>query len=154
MFNTDFSRIGFFVCVAITAIFFAEALYLAFVAPAQRKRSINRRLKAIDGGVLGEQALIQLRAERGIFDRNLAQIGSLARLLVQSGLRLTLTRYIFLCMAAGGGVVCGSQPAHLMAAMGMLPGGGSAWDNPSAANRRHYPLAAASQVLIAIARCH
>lgn len=98
--SANLARIGFFVCVAIAAILLFEALYLTFVIPAQRKRSVNRRLRAMDSGTLGEQALIQLRAERGIFDRNLEQIGGLARMLVQSGLRLTLTRYFALCMLA------------------------------------------------------
>lgn len=90
------TRIGFFVCVAVAVIFLAEALYLAFAAPINRKRSVNRRLKALDEGYAGEQALVRLKAQRGILDKNLEVMGWLSRLLIQSGLRLKFGRFVFL----------------------------------------------------------
>ena len=88
------TRIGFFVCVAVAVIFLAEAMYLAFAVPIARKRNVNRRLKAIDEGFVGEQAMIRLKAQRGILDKNFESMGGLARLLVQSGLPMTLGRFV------------------------------------------------------------
>jgi tight adherence protein B len=87
-------RIGFYVCVAAAVIFLVEALYLAFAAPISRKRSVNRRLKAHDEGFAGEQALVRLKTQRGILDKNLEVMGWLSRLLIQSGLRITLSRFV------------------------------------------------------------
>jgi len=87
-------RIGFYVCVAAAVIFLVEALYLTFVAPISRKRSVNRRLKAHNEGFAGEQAMVRLKAQRGILDKNLEVMGWLARLLIQSGLRITLSRFV------------------------------------------------------------
>ena len=86
-------RIAFYVCVAAAVIFLVEAVYLAFAAPISRKRSVNRRLKAHDEGFAGEQAMVRLKAQRGILDKNLEVIGWLSRLLIQSGLRITLSRF-------------------------------------------------------------
>ncbi len=94
--TTALFKIGFYVCIAVAVIFVAEALYLTFMAPISRKRSVNRRLKAIDQGIVGEQALVQLKAQRGIFDNNLEIMGGLSRLLVQSGLSLTFSRFVMI----------------------------------------------------------
>ena len=87
-------RIGFYVCVAVTVIFLVEALYLALATPIIRKRSVNRRLKAHDEGFVGEQAMVRLKTQRGILDKNLEVMGWLSRLLIQSGLRITLSRFV------------------------------------------------------------
>jgi tight adherence protein B len=93
-------RVAFFVSTATAAIFFAETVYFALAAPISRDRNINRRLKALGEGLAGEQALIRLKAERGIFDLDLELIGGLRKLLIQSGLRTTFGRFIFLMVAA------------------------------------------------------
>ena len=99
--NTEYLiRIGIYVCAAAALIFVVEALYLAISAPLRRKRSVNRRLRAIDSGIAGEQALIRLKQERGILDKNLDVLGWLSRLLVQSGLHLTPGRFVLMTTAA------------------------------------------------------
>lgn len=99
--NTEYLiRIGIYVCAAAALIFVVEALYLAISAPLRRKRGVNRRLRAIDSGIAGEQALIRLKQERGILDKNLDVLGWLSRLLVQSGLHLTPGRFILMTTAA------------------------------------------------------
>jgi len=99
--NTDFIiRVGFYVCAAVAVIFIVEAVFMALSRPISHKRGVNRRLREIDGGLAGEQALIKLKAERGILDKNLEVIGWFSRLLVQSGLRMTAGRFAaFLTLA-------------------------------------------------------
>ncbi len=96
--TTTFIRITFYVCSAVAAIFLVEAIYLALAAPIRRKHSINRRLKTQSDGIAGEQILLTMRAERGIFGDSLEFFGPLRRLLVQSGLRITLTRFVFMLL--------------------------------------------------------
>lgn len=100
--NIALFKIGFFVCIAVAVIFIAEALYLTFMAPINRKRSVNRRLKAIDQGLVGEQALVRLKEQRGIFDNNLEIMGGLTRLLVQSGLAITFSRFVMIVLVTIG----------------------------------------------------
>ena len=86
-------QLFFYVCVATAAIFLFEAIYLAVAAPIARKRSINRRLKIMSEGHVGEQAMTRLKQQRGIFDGNVGGTGKLSTLLVQSGLHLTPARF-------------------------------------------------------------
>ena len=51
--------------VALSGIMVAEALYLLYAGQADRRTSINRRMKLQDGKLSQEQVLIQLRKERG-----------------------------------------------------------------------------------------
>ena len=92
-----FSRIAFYVCAAAAVIFVVEAIYLMIARPIGRKKGVNRRLKALGDGVAGEQALLMLKAERGIFG-DLEVAGWLRRLLIQSGLRITVSRFIMLLL--------------------------------------------------------
>ena len=92
-----FSRIAFYVCSAAAVIFVVEALYLAIARPIGRKQGVNRRLRALGDGLAGEQALLMLKTERGIFG-DLQVAGWLTRLLVQSGLRITLPRFVLLML--------------------------------------------------------
>ena len=91
--QTKLMQLFFYVCVATAAIFLFEAIYLAFAAPIARKRSLNRRLKVMSEGHVGEQAMIKLKEQRGIFDGNVNGTGKLSTLLIQSGLRLTPARF-------------------------------------------------------------
>ena len=61
--KTALLRIAFFVFTTVAAVFFIELIYLAIARPIQRRRSINRRLGALDKGAAGEQVLNRLRAE-------------------------------------------------------------------------------------------
>jgi tight adherence protein B len=91
------SRIAFFVCAAVTAIFVVEAIFLAVFKPLSRKRSVNRRMKVMDNGVIGEETMVSLKSERGIFSESLEFAGGLRKLLVQSGLRLSIGRFVTYC---------------------------------------------------------
>ena len=91
--STNLIQLFFYVCVATAAIFLFEAIYLAFAAPIARKRSVNRRLKVMSEGYVGEQAMIRLKQQRGILDGNIEVAGKLAMLLIQSGLRITAARF-------------------------------------------------------------
>ncbi len=104
---TALVRITFYVCTAVAVIFLIEAVYMAMAAPIRRKHTINRRLKAQSTGGTGEQVLLTLRAERGIFGENLQLLGPLRSLLVQSGLRMTLTRFVILLLVLSSAVFSG-----------------------------------------------
>ena len=91
--RTNLLQIAIYVCVATAAIFLFEALYLAFAAPIARKRSVNRRLNIMSKGVVGEQAMIKLKQQRGIFGISGEQSGKLSKLLIQSGLRITVAKF-------------------------------------------------------------
>src|SRR5688500_18429938 len=99
-----FTRIAFYIAAAVAAIFLVEAIYMGFAGPIRRRSGINRRLKALGDGKPGEQALIRLKAERGIVDGELQLRGWLRRLLIQSGLRITFRRFISVLAAVFGGV--------------------------------------------------
>jgi tight adherence protein B len=88
------TRIAFYIAAAVAAIFLVEAVYLALARPIVRSRGINRRLKALNDGVVGEQALLRLKAERGNVDGELQLRGWLRRLLIHSGLRITFRRFL------------------------------------------------------------
>ena len=86
-------QLVFYVCVATAAIFLFEAIYLAFAAPISRKRSVNRRLKVMSQGLVGEQAMIRLKQQRGILDSGIEVTGKFSKLLIQSGLRITIAKF-------------------------------------------------------------
>ncbi len=91
--TATFLKIGFYVCVATAVIFFVESIYLAFVLPISRKRGINRRLRVMSEGFVGEQAMIRLKEKRGILDRNFELTNSMSKLLIQSGLQITTGKF-------------------------------------------------------------
>ena len=105
--TTALIRITFYVCSAVAAIFLVEAIYLALAAPVRRKHNINRRLQSQKEGVGAEQVLLTLRAERGIFGDNLELLGPIRRLLVQSGLRITVTRFVLLLLVLFAALLSG-----------------------------------------------
>ena len=90
----------FYVCSALAVIFLAEALYLGFIAPMRSRRIINKRLQVQHNVSGGEQAMLRLKAERGIDDRDLTVIGGLRKMLVQSGLSITVTRFLVIIVIA------------------------------------------------------
>lgn len=114
-------RIGFYVFSAAAVIFLAEALFAMLAGPLSRKRSINRRLRTLDDGVAGEQALLRIKAERGIMDRDLELMGWLTRLLVQSGLRLTTFRFVLMLAAIFGALWAGLSILTALPAYIVLP---------------------------------
>lgn len=85
--------------VALSGIMVAEALYLLYAGQADRRTSINRRMKLQDGKLSQEQVLIQLRKERGGEGGSIVSLDGLRRLRAQSGLVMPLPR--FLCVTTG-----------------------------------------------------
>jgi tight adherence protein B len=92
------TRILFFICVAIAVIFLVEALYMALVAPLQRKRAVNKRLSVMEKSGETEDVMVKLKADRGIFGQDLEMSGKLSRLLVHSGLTITMPKFLTYCV--------------------------------------------------------
>lgn len=90
----------FYVCSALAVIFLAEALYLGFIAPMRSRRIINKRLQVQHNVSGGEQAMLRLKAERGIDDRDVTVIGGLRKMLVQSGLSITVSKFLVIIAIA------------------------------------------------------
>lgn len=95
-------RAGFYVCSAVALIFLVETIFIAVARPLVRRSGVNRRLRALNDGAPGEKTLLTLKAERGIGDGDLAYSGWLRRLLIQSGLRVTLNRFLLILLALSG----------------------------------------------------
>ena len=111
-------RFAFYICSAVAVIFVVEAFYLAIMGPIRRNRGVNRRLTALGEQGSGEEALNLLRAERGIFSESIEVMGSLRRLLIQSGLRVTISRFLLAVFALTAAIFAGlhflsSQPVWI-----------------------------------------
>ena len=92
-------RMTFYDCTAMAVIFLAEALYLGVIAPMRSRRAINRRLRMQHDVSSGEQAMLRLKSDRGIDDRNQSVTGGLRKMLVQSGLSVTVARFLTIVVA-------------------------------------------------------
>src|ERR1700674_650744 len=80
--------------VALSAVFFAEGLYLLLFSSRSYRKNINRRLQIMQIEPNRENVLIQLRRERGLTgggDFRLSLV-ALNRLILQSGLSITLPK--------------------------------------------------------------
>jgi tight adherence protein B len=94
--------LAIYVFSAAAVILIAEALYLSFFSVLTRRKGINRRLRVIKEGVTGSEALIKLKRERGISPNSAVEISDrLQRLIIQSGLRLTVGRVIMAMVTVG-----------------------------------------------------
>ena len=100
-------RITFYVCSAAAFIFLGEALYLGVFAPMRARRAINERLRVQREVSGGEQAMLRLKARRGIDDTDQSMAGGLRKMLVQSGLSITLRRFLLIVAAACVALVSG-----------------------------------------------
>lgn len=89
-------RMIFYVSTALAVIFLAEAFYLGVIAPVRSRRAINRRLQIQHDVTGGEQAMLRLKAQRGIDELDPSLMGGLRKMLVQSGMSLTLTRFLLI----------------------------------------------------------
>ncbi len=89
----------FYFLAAISAILFAEAVYLFFYNKASYRSNLNRRLRLMKTQPNREQILIQLRRERSLTAAGTyaSSLTSLNRLLLQSGLKITVGRFAFFC---------------------------------------------------------
>jgi tight adherence protein B len=90
---------------AISAIMFAEAVYLLGFSTASYRSNVNRRLKISKNQPDREAILIQLRRERGLTNEGLFRYGMqwFNRLLLESGMTGGLTKLAL--FAFGGGAV-------------------------------------------------
>ena len=100
-------RMTFYVCSAVALIFFGEAVYLGFIAPIRSRRAINERLRVQRDVTGGEQAMLSLKARRGINDQDLSVMGGVRKMLVQSGLSLTPSRFLLIMLIASVALVSG-----------------------------------------------
>jgi tight adherence protein B len=100
-------RSAFYVCAAAAVIFLTEAVYLGLVAPLRNRRKVNRRLRAQGAEESSEQALMRIKAERGILDRDLEVMRGLRKLVVQSGLRMTFGRFLMIVALVIAGLSAG-----------------------------------------------
>lgn len=95
-------HLAVYVFSAAALILIAEAVYLSFSGAIGRRKGINRRLRVLNDGVIGVEALIKLKRERGISFEDAMDIGSsLQRFIVQSGLKLTVARLLLFMVAIG-----------------------------------------------------
>jgi tight adherence protein B len=89
-----------YLCAFAAAIFGAEAVYLLFASPRSYRETVNHRLRVMRDSLDRESILLQLRRERGLDGGGgfLLPLKALNRLILQSGLRIGMTR-IALCVA-------------------------------------------------------
>jgi tight adherence protein B len=87
---------------AVSAILFAEGVYLLFFSAASYRSRINRRLSLLSESADRQSILVQLRRERGLSADGAFHLPvlSINRLLVQSGLRMGLSRILILAAIA------------------------------------------------------
>jgi len=87
-----------------SVILFVEAIYLIFFSATSYRKGINRRLRLMDGQPDRESILVQLRRERGLTSGGLYSLPilSLNRLILQSGLAMGLTKFLFVDVVAAG----------------------------------------------------
>ena len=87
-----------YLLVAISAVLFAEGIYLLFFTAHSYRKNINRRLELMQNEPNRENMLVQLRRERGLTgggDFLLPHI-ALNRLILQSGLSIELPKLAML----------------------------------------------------------
>ncbi len=93
----------FYFLAAVSAIVFAEAIYLFFYNKASYRTHLNRRLSLMKHQPNREQILIQLRRERSLssIGTYASSLISLNRLVLQSGVRISVTRFLVICACIG-----------------------------------------------------
>jgi tight adherence protein B len=89
----------FYFLAAISAILAAEAAYLFFYNKASYRSQLNRRLRLMKHQPNREQILVQLRRERSLTASGTysSAFTSLNRLVLQSGLKLTVGKLAAIC---------------------------------------------------------
>lgn len=120
------------ICVAISVVLFAEAVYLLGFSSASYRSRVNRRLKLSKNQPDREAILIQLRRERGLTKEGAFRfgLGLFNRLMLESGMtRSGMTLALVACLAGGAtffgmmqfrGAMIEAAPAALVAAI-VLP---------------------------------
>lgn len=94
----------FYFLAAISAILAAEAAYLFFYNKASYRSQLNRRLRIMKHQPNREQILVQLRRERSLTAAGTysSAFTSLNRLVLQSGLKLTVGKLAMICAVLFG----------------------------------------------------
>lgn len=89
----------FYFLAAVSAILVAEAAYLFFYNKASYRSQLNRRLRLMKSQPNREQILVQLRRERSLTAMGTysSAFTSLNRLVLQSGLRLSVGKLAAIC---------------------------------------------------------
>jgi len=86
---------------AISTILFVEAMYLLFFSTASYKTTVNRRMRLMQTEPNRENILIQLRRERSMTATGgySLKLESFNRLVMQSGLKMSLKKFIWVIVA-------------------------------------------------------
>jgi tight adherence protein B len=97
------------ICAAISAVLFAETIYLVGFSTASYRSNVNRRLKLSKNQPDREAILIQLRRERGLTGEGFFRFGIqwFNRLLLESGMTRGLLTLALVGLAAGGALFAG-----------------------------------------------
>jgi tight adherence protein B len=82
---------------ALVAVLVAESAYLLLFNAKRYRDNVNRRLQIQREGVSREQALIQLKRERGIDEGATGMLARLRMQISQTGLRITLQHVVMAC---------------------------------------------------------
>ncbi|MGL4242684.1 MAG: type II secretion system F family protein, partial [Beijerinckiaceae bacterium] len=110
---------------ALVAVLVAESAYLLFFNAKRYRDNVNRRLEIQKEGRSREEALVQLRKERGVDESGASTLGKLQTRITQSGLRISVQQLLLgwaACMAvlpAIAYVVGRSGPIDLAVALGI-----------------------------------
>ena len=85
---------------AICGAVIAETFYLLLAKNGAKREAINRRMKLKTNQLSQRDVLIQLRKERGMDEakKSIISMQKLKLLKTQSGLRMPLARFIFICV--------------------------------------------------------
>jgi len=115
-----------YICAALSVVLFVEAIYLLGFSTASYRGRVNRRLRLMQEHADSQAVLLQLRRERGLTGAGLygLPVISLNRLILQSGLSVTVWRGIFIVGATGGAVFLGVlwlREDLLLAALAAFP---------------------------------
>jgi tight adherence protein B len=94
------------ICAAISAVLFAEAVYLLGFSTASYRSNVNRRLKLSSNQPDREAILIQLRRERGLTKEGFFRFGVswFNRLMLESGMTRGGFTLALIALVAGGAV--------------------------------------------------
>src|SRR5262249_51837985 len=97
------------ICVAISVVLFAEAVYLLGFSTASYRSNVNRRLKISKNQPDPEAILVQLRRERGLTGDGLFRVGLqwFNRLMLESGMTSGWMKLAFVAAIAGVGTFFG-----------------------------------------------
>jgi len=117
-----------YICAALSVVLFVEAIYLLGFSTASYRGRVNRRLRLLQEHSDSQAVLLQLRRERGLTGAGLygLPIISLNRLILQSGLTVTVWRGVLIIGGTVGAVFVGVlwlREDLLQSALAALGGG-------------------------------